>query len=204
MKISWMLILLLLLSSCNFLLGIKQPKSYTQSKIESTTASFIVKDAVYRIDTAIFFNTYQDLKTSNALAYKNILQPMQLMVFDKNKNLITHLINCNIGGIPLKWNRTQSFDHYPIEARGITEPTYKVQFNDIQQYFVPQLTEEAWQNIFQTHEYVYVVYYTYAFKGVTKSLFKNLRQHQTTFADKKIKYIYVFMEDLYLHPNLKQ
>lgn len=125
---------------------------------------------------------------------------MQLIVFDNSGGVITHLVNCNVGGLPLKWNRTSSFDHYPVSAHGLREPEYKLALEEIQSYIEPTIDI---RQLLKSHEYVYLIIYTRAFHVMAGSFYKNINRHAEKYASKSIKHIYVNAEDLYVELDKK-
>lgn len=76
-----------------------------------------------------FVSAYDSVKIHDRLSFDQFIQPMQILVFDKTKELITHLVNCNVGGLPLKWNRKGLFNHFPLRANGLYEPQHRVKLS---------------------------------------------------------------------------
>jgi len=123
---------------------------------------------------------------------------MQIMVFNKERENITHLVNCYISSFPLKWNRTKSFDNFPLKANGLMEPAYKVSFQEIRSFTTPYISDEVADSIFSNNDYLYVVYYSKSFLSVSKGMFRNLDNHLGKYRNEKIATMYVFMEDIYV------
>lgn len=187
-------------SSCKFIFGIKKPQAYSDAVIKDWSKDFTSDGTLVRLDTTAFFKTYDSLRINDKSDFKDLCQPMHIIVFNKEIENITHLINCNVGGVPLKWNHFGSFDKVPLLANGILEPTYKVNFIEVSQYVEPRIDEQEVDRIFAANDYVYVVIFTRAFYGVTKGMFHYLDTHKKLLKEQgvKAKFIYVFAEDLYL------
>lgn len=192
------LFLLMCMSSCQMLLGIKKPKVYSDDKISKFHNKHIGESPMHKLNVDLFLLQYDSLKKQSINDFNDIAQPFQILVYDKNLDLQTHLVNCNIGGLPLKWNRTGSFDNYPIQANGLLQPKYKVDFNNIVNYIIPTISQEEVKDITNNYEYIYVVIYSRFVYSISKSYFKHLNEHKSKYADKMIKYIYVYAEELFI------
>jgi hypothetical protein len=131
--------------------------------------------------------------------FSEYCQPMQIIVFDKKMNNIGHFINCNIGGLPLKWNRTNSFDSYPLKLNGLREPTRKVKFAELLNFINPSLTNKEIDSLFTKYDYIYVVYFSRCFYSLSKSMFKNIDRHLDKFKHEKLGVLYIFNEDIFVH-----
>jgi hypothetical protein len=121
-------LLLWILSSCSktFLAayGIKSPMKLSSDQIIQVG----IKYGIPGDDLFILNNDYQkyldsvgkshnlDIKQcdSNSIIYKNHLQPLQLLFFDKHGKLISFHNNCYCGGFPnLEWNNNGILDSIP-------------------------------------------------------------------------------------------
>lgn len=191
-------ILLFGLSSCGFNLGIKNPKNYTESDSENFHKKIAQNEKFYKINPAIFLELYDSIYKNDIDLFSELSQPMQIIVFNNKYENITHLVNCNIGGLPLKWNRTQSFDNFPIQANGLREPNYKVRIDEIRQYITPEIYQDEINEILESYDYLYVVIYTRFVYSLSKGMFANIKNHHQKFKNEKVKYIFVSAEDLYV------
>lgn len=111
------------LSACSSLVGIKKVRAMTDMDIKSAaTQNGIGTERIYKIDTAKIKRFYAFLKQENPTAYKDVFQPLQLRVFDSKGYNTMLLVNCYVGGIPLKWNRFNTFDSFPLRQSFLRNP----------------------------------------------------------------------------------
>jgi len=127
-KVLILLSLLWSLSSCSKALlsayGIKSPKKYSTDQIIHIGIEYGIPSD----DFFILSNQYQDYLhsigkshnlnikqcDSSSIVYKNHLQPLQLLFFDKHGILISFHNNCYCGGFPnLEWNNNNILDSMP-------------------------------------------------------------------------------------------
>lgn len=190
--------------SCNFILGIKTPRILTDKELDDFNKTIGIKDStVYRLDANKFIEHFDSLKKAAPLQFKEIAQPMQIIVFDQDRRNIAHFINCNIGGVPLNWNRTGSFNDFPLMLKGILPPTYNLKYNEAMSYIVPTFKGVRNELDFGNYEYVYMIFYNRFVSKMTKTMFASIADHRKEFADNSVKFIYVFVDDLYVELDIK-
>lgn len=190
-------IMLLSFASCKLFLGMKDPTMVAPVKIEQYNKKYKL-DYSYEVNPTQFYNTYKPLfADSNEQLLDNLYQPLQLIVFNKNKENICHLVNCNIGGFPkLQWNRYHSFDSLPVNPMDYRQPEYKVTMEEVFQTLSPTIAPEEMTSILTEYDYVYVVYYGTFMYGYSKPLLKLINKYKKDNKDAKIKYIYAYTDNL--------
>lgn len=200
MKFRYSILALMLFSSCGLLLGVRNPYDISENSINKFNRKNSISN-YYELNDSIFFSTY-DPKVLEERSFDNLSQPLQLIVFDKNKQLICHLINCNIGGIPLKWNRYQSFDTVPVVPYDFLQPEYLVTLTEIQNLMIPKIENDQLEDILENYDYVYFVYYGIFLKGFAKPFLKYVQENAKLDPNKKVKVIYVNL-DRFFYRNFK-
>ncbi|MCH8902667.1 MAG: hypothetical protein IIA45_01960 [Bacteroidetes bacterium] len=112
-------ILILAISSCSRLamvtMGMKNPKLMTDKKILKWADKFdIPNNAVYKIDTGYMFDLISDHAETSPNSVKNHYQPLQVLYYDHEGDLISFHVNCYTGGFPnLNWNKDSAFVKFP-------------------------------------------------------------------------------------------
>jgi hypothetical protein len=117
----------------------KASKEYSLAEIQKATRH-------YRIDPSGLYllqNSYNDYFDSIGVLYgynpnscdtfqalKHHYQPLQVLFFDQNGELVAFHNNCYAGGFPnLKWNRNGTFDSIP--AKPVIPPDTLLKFNTL-------------------------------------------------------------------------
>lgn len=193
------IILALLGSSCKLLLGVRDPYPISELKLQQFNAKYDITQ-YYEIDNSRFFQTFA-FEDSATHKIDELSQPLQVIVFDQDRNNICHLINCNIGGLPLKWNRFQSFDSIPILPNDFLQPEHKVQIHELQQILKPKLTNAQVDKLFDDYDYVYFVYYAVFLKGFTKPFLRYIQNNISLAQDVKVKVVYINNDRFFYHLN---
>ena len=113
-----LLISAIFLTSCSAILfktmGLKKGKELTQNQIQEQALKYgINKSESFEIDTS-YFSYVMNKETATEEQIKNHIQPLQVLYYDKNGDLISYNVNCSVGGFPnLKWNKYGAFDEFP-------------------------------------------------------------------------------------------
>lgn len=110
-----------------------------------------------------------------------------------------HLINCNIGGVPLKWNQYGSFDNVPVLPKEIPEPDYKVDYYEIGRYLDPEISKVEMEQYLLEYDYIYFVFYCKCLGSFTRTYLNLIKDYRDQHAGSKVKYIYVVTDPLLHH-----
>lgn len=119
----FLLTCLCIITGCSTVLfgiyGIKIPRQIDDKEIIQYSRKFKIPTAdIYKLDTS--YSTF--LLSHDRTVYEdqmaNHIQPLQVLYFDTNGNLLSYHIDCNAGGFPnLKWNRNQAFSTFPPKTQ---------------------------------------------------------------------------------------
>src|SRR5690606_622210 len=111
------------LVSCRTILnkayGVNEISSINQKKIVDVINSDTIlrKYNHFIVDSIYISKIYSSASISNSQK-KALLQPLQLLYFDKNKVLISQHANCYVSGFPtLHWNKDNVFNTFPPTSR---------------------------------------------------------------------------------------
>lgn len=193
----------MIFSSCGFILGIHNPKMISTNENNKYSRKLKIDSDFYILNPEKFMSIYKDVESDSSLDFSKLYQPLQLIVFDKKRENICHLVNCYIGGNPLKWNRFNSFDSIPIKANGFGQPNYKVKYSEIFSYIENAPSNIEIEDIFEKYDYVYFIYYAKFINGFTKPFIKIMHQYQHKNTNEKIKYIYINNDNLLFYLSQK-
>lgn len=117
--ICWIVLAIGCLQSCMSILGYRQVKEMNKQDVIAFAKKMNVPDSLSYIADTSYLKT---LKQSDKTTQNTLLQPLQIIVYQKD-SIYCHIINCHVGGFPyLKWKRTKSLDSFPI-SQGLTRPT---------------------------------------------------------------------------------
>lgn len=139
-NVVFLIIAVICLSSCQSTLkkiyGVKSVNTVSERDILAYGTKHNLSN-IYLLENS--FSDYRDslkknipVKTDDTNYINRLLndisQPLQLMCFDKEGNLISYMTNCATGGFPnLKWNRINSFDTFPPKPISEIYPEIKLQ-----------------------------------------------------------------------------
>ena len=121
------------------------------------------------------------------------MQPLQIKGFEEAGNMSLFLINCNMGGINIDWNKVGSFNTFPPQQNTIKRPdTLLVLQNDIKFYRALKQNSMASQS-----DYTFVVFWSRFMHRQSKKLVKQILDYQNKHSDKKINSFFVNVDNLY-------
>lgn len=181
-----------LLSSCKLLVGVKKPLEINASNFEGVCKQHRVNSNTESYFTANrqFSNLVHQFSIDTS--HQNYLQPLQLIVFDSSHKLVSHLINCNVGGFPkLKWNRRASFDQIPVLQNGLYPS--KAVFN---MQFLSKLTSKEFNK--GSHDYYYFVIWSRILGYNSKKFIRLIQENLKLNESNKISLIYINIDNEYL------
>ena len=99
--------------------GIKNPRTVNDDQILIYAKKFnIPESSCYKIDTLLYFQKFYSLKDSDKKLLNDLLQPLQIKVFNHENEMELYLINCNVSGFPnIEWNRLGTFNSFPPDIK---------------------------------------------------------------------------------------
>lgn len=194
------LILLLFLASCSKiamgLMGVKDYDNYTKKEIIQASQKFKIPQTQSYIIDSLYYKQFGFNKKEEIRGYrKDLFQPLQIRIYDKNGKLIGHRANCNVPGFPnLKWNGYGYFNAFPptldchlIDT--IQNLTLAREFDNIS----PLFTENATQ---QNNKYDVFIYWSRFMNRQSKLFIKKVHKYYSAYND-SINYYYVNTEPLF-------
>jgi hypothetical protein len=193
-------LLFICLSSCQSLLmsvtGIHNPKKVTNEEIMVCAKQFAIENEnVYVIDTISYWDFVADLKKTDSLTFKNLMQPLQMKIFSGKDSLLCYLLNCNVGGLPnLKWNRYHSLETFPPTSPPITPVKYTLPLNKDTQFYKPIKTIAA----DSTPDATVVVFWSKMMGRQSKVLINEALAYRNRFKQYHLRILFVNTDNLYL------
>jgi hypothetical protein len=192
MKIYYLLLIVILHSSCIKIIGLRNAnEKYTRNINKTCNRYKIPISDNYILDTA----KYNYIQSKYINENSNYQQPLQIIVFDKNKTKITSLINCNVGGFPfLKWNRFNNFNQVPINQGKFTFSENKITKDEIDNCISSNLKKVPQADF----DFYYYIFWSRTTHRNTIRLIKMMKENLKTSGSLNVKVHYVFVDKLYL------
>ena len=206
MKKSFLFIVisLFLLPSCSLVFvkmyGFKRVKSVDDKMIAKFGSKYnIPPEDAYSIGTDYveFIQTIDTTKFKQEK--KNHYQPLQVLYYDTESNLISYHVNCYVGGFPnLEWNKSNSFDVFPPTKQAPLDSVLSLQTH---LEFLKPLSNTQKTSI-KNYDYVVIIYWNKLMGRQSKRFIKIIQKNLKLAVDKKIKVFYVNNDVLYLNDGL--
>jgi hypothetical protein len=197
-----LLIGLFSLQSCspifNGIYGFKKLKTLTEDEIITTAIKFNIP-----LENCLVLDTnYKSLLKSfdtltQAETVKNHYQPLQMLYFNKDKELISFHANCFAGGFPnLKWNRTNSFSTFPPQTVAPLDTLFS--YSMILKY--TQNLKPSGQNFREpmVNEYIALVFWNRFLGRQSKKMISLLQQNAALAKEKNLKIIYINNDNFFV------
>lgn len=211
-SISMFLVLLslsLIISSCQTTL--KAIVGYNRVMHFGPEAALAFKDRhqlanIYLLDTAKFSDFKDSLSyvlnnkpnanevTRAINPIKDLNQPIQLMCFNREGILVTHIINCHVGGFPnLRWNRAKILEFFPPRS---LEPIHNlVRQSDIEKVISKVKDNDTSTNI---TDYTVFIFCNYLLERQSTRLIKAFKQKcEPLKGANSVKVVYVNNDEWY-------
>jgi len=190
-------LLFLFFASCGSLIfGIKKIKPLSNDQIKKEIVHFnIGQESNYIIDTALYKKTVKELSFNKPDIEKDLLQPLQIKAYNAKGELVLHLINCYVGGVPnLKWNRQGAFNTFPPQQNYIYMPQSVLTLEKENKLIVPLMN----CNIPSNDSAITLVVYWASFMGrQSKILISEIKRYKDANKDKNIRVLFVNIDNLF-------
>ncbi|MCL1867326.1 MAG: hypothetical protein FWF72_00015, partial [Paludibacter sp.] len=149
----------------------------SDSEIIETAKSFQIdsKYALCELDTN-FYHFLKSTSKEDSVIVRHHLQPLQVMYFNKEGNMIAFYINCDAGGFPnINWNGNHNFDVFPPAGKHYTPLDTVVTFQKLENFLIPvkNYTPEYNQNA----DYYVCVFWSKLMGRQSKRLIKLIQQN---------------------------
>jgi hypothetical protein len=196
-KVYCIAIITTLLFGCKAIIGIKDPKHKTNSEIQAAASKFgIPVEDLYILDSLYLDN---ELKTGKGevVPVKNLVQPLQIRIYDKTGKLVGFQANCHSGGFPnLKWNGYNQLSSLPPQQS--FADTVLAFDQDIKNFKTLINGQELNADKYKGNDFTFIVFWTVWMGRQTKVFLNEVNSYKSRHPDKKIGMVYVNAENLYL------
>jgi hypothetical protein len=183
------------LISCATIYGYKGFKDRSDKELEKFVAKTSPGSEIFIIDTTKYIESISSVNDN--LFLKNLFQPMQLRIYDSLDNLLTWVVNCEVGGFPnLKWNRYINFESIPPSKWYKDYNTNSLDKLDNFGFIVDLSNNKLKDAITNDYDYLFVVFYSLAFERQSKRLIRALSKYSENHPELKIKIIPLFADNL--------
>lgn len=176
------------------ILGFRNQKTLSKEKIVKLSKRFKVPvNNLFMVEPS-FYNEIVKNKNLSKKDKQNLEQPNQILVFDKDKNNVTNLIDCNIGGFPiLKWNRFKGMDSIPIKQGFFYTTPVFLSKNELDHISI-KVTDESHFESTQNPSYFYYILWSRVLfrnsKKMIKQVNKNLKIAKSNNIPMEVKFIF--------------
>lgn len=185
------------LSGCMAMIGIKNPKHKTNSQIQTAASKFGIPSEDSYILDSLYMDKELKAGKGEIKPVKNLVQPLQIRMYDKAGNLVGFQANCHSGGFPnLKWNGYGQLSSLPPkQSFADTVLTFD---QDIRNFRKLDNGQDLIPDKYRGNDYNFVVFWTVWMGRQTRIFFDEINAYKSRNPDKKIGVIYVNAEALYL------
>lgn len=179
------------------LMGVHSYDSYIIEDVKKASKKLRIRQEDSFITDSLYYQCLGFSKRADIKGMaKDMVQPLQVRVYDVNGKLLGQRANCNVPGFPnLRWNKYGYFDSLP--------PNLKYMVNDTIKALTLQTEFEYMHPLFDNTRIAsptlkhYVVIYWSRFMGrQSKRLIKQVKKYYLPYAN-QINYIYINTEPLY-------
>jgi len=202
--------LLLLMCSCTnvftSLYGIKNPREQVKEDILKKGGKYHVdKEVSFVLHDAYLRKEYEALPKESCVSgpIYDLLQPLQVRIFDKAGQLIGFQSNCHCGGFPnLAWDRLGLFDTLPPREISNTWARVDTSFTfneDYRNSFLPINAPVPDVDEFADVDYKIIVFWSIFMGRQSKRLIKKVQGYVDDYPDLKINVIYVNTDNLFFN-----
>lgn len=194
-KYSIVLFVLIGLTNCVGLYGIKTPQPVDQKTILLYSDKYnIPRSDSYELDsTYISFISSFD-STSHKAQKKNHLQPLQALYYDKKGKLQSFQVNCYAGGFPnLKWNRNGIMTSFPPQQQAPLDQIIPLEKHLT---FLRPLSPSG-KLPTESYDYVVILYWNKFMGRQSERLVQYIQDNSKLATDKKVKIIYANTDNIF-------
>lgn len=132
-----------------------------------------IYDECFILDTN-YRNTWNEVMGGSYDLQKELIQPLQVRIYDKRGVLIQIVANCDAGGLPnLRWEDTHVFDSMPLKKNRMIDSTIML-INDIQ--YMTDLKTGGPARIEPKKEHTILVYWTFVMGRQSRRLIEFARK----------------------------
>lgn len=178
------------------MMGLKNPKPKSNKQIQAAASRFgIPNEDSYIIDSMYL---HQELKAGKGekVPVKNLVQPLQIRIYDKSGKLVGFQANCHSGGFPnLKWNGYGQLSSLPPKQSFADTTLFFDQ--DLKNFRMLDTGLAANPSKYNNNDYNIVVIWTIWMNRQTERLLSEINGYMARFPDKKIGLLYVNAESLF-------
>lgn len=152
-----------------------------------------IYDECFILDTN-YRNTWNEVMGGSYDLQKELIQPLQVRIYDKRGVLVQIVANCDAGGLPnLRWEDTHVFDSMPLKKNRMIDSTIML-INDIK-YMTDLKTGEP-ARIEPRKEHTILVYWTFVMGRQSRRLIDLARESRLKHMDDYDLY-FVVADNLY-------
>lgn len=203
-NISFLLLVPFFFSSCGLIImksmGMKNFRILSRDDIKEASKAFkIDADKVYFFDST-YFKFIDSIKTSYPKISQNHFQPLQVMYFNREGQMVGFIVNCYAPGFPnLQWNKFGSLNVFPpSDTTKILDSLFTLKIISRFAKPVKEINQKRISSLNIT-DYIVVVIWTRFMGRQTQRLLNEVEQNIKLLNDRSITVLYINADNVYLH-----
>lgn len=210
MKSKYFLIITLsiYLSSCQLvyreLLGMNRLKQTSEKRHLKFAAKYnIPLNNAFQIDGEKYYKEVNLHKEANSKLYNNLLQPIQIRVYDKSNNIDFIMFSCIVPpkGLNINWN-ADVFNTFPPIKQELHDTIlgdYTISLEkEISYLKISETEKERLLNLVNESELNLVLYWSIMGGRQSENMIFEIESFKKRFPENKINTIYINIDNLYL------
>ncbi len=169
--------------------GMKKIKPIKEKTINRYAKRYhIPLEDSYEMDTSYFTFLFSHDSIRYKKQIKNHVQPLQVLYFDKTRQLVSFHINCYAGGFPnITWNRNDIMTVFPAKEQA---PLDSILTFEKQLSFLRPLKQTE-KLIPEKYDYVVIVYWCKFMTRQSKRLVRFAQNNALLEKNQRVKLVYV-------------
>lgn len=181
-------------------IGMKEYKALTNQELKEASNNLLIPAEESFYFDSLYYNYLDSLKREYPQIAKNHLQPLQVLYFNREKELVGFMVNCYAPGFPnLHWNRFGSFDSFPpSDTAHIIDSIFT--FNSIVR-FAKSIEDDGQSSFLNTDfsDYYVVLIWTRFMGRQTKRLLREVKDNIKLAKGKSVTVFYINADNIFIH-----
>lgn len=195
---------LLSLSGCAKLYGLKQPKARSNQTIQEFAARYKIPSGESFILDTSYLTFARNIDTTQKELIKNHLQPLQALYFDKSDRLVSYHINCYVGGglMNLRWDRDGLFDTFPPEKQAPVDSL--LNFKELLQFVRTFDNKAVDSSGYAKADYNVVIFWSIFTGRQSKRFIRLIKSNRELAKGKMVNFLFVNNDYLFVPENVSE
>ncbi len=176
--------------------GFQEPKNIDNKEVKKVAEKYDINlNDLYRLDQSYLkFVMSKPDNEVNADDKKYRSQPLQILYYKRNGELLSYHVNCLASGFPiLNWNENDNFEVFPPKTQAPLNQSFPL--DELVTFFNPISANEAFD--FEDNDYIIIVFWNKFMSKQSKHLIEVVKKNQKLIENKVVRIIYVNNDNLF-------